>query len=53
MKAGDIEAAKKSAAQTGLELSLFGLCEESGQLFPFGDNLEQIAAQSKADALAY
>lgn len=53
MKACDVEGAKKVAAMTGLELSLFGLCEETGQLFHFGDNLEQIAAQSKADALAY
>lgn len=53
MKAGDIEAAKKAAAQTGLELALYGLCEETGKMFPFGDNLAQIAAQSKADALAY
>lgn len=53
MKACDIEAAKKAAAQTGLELALYGLCEETGKMFPFGDNLAQIAAQSKADALAY
>lgn len=53
MKACDIEAAKKAAAQTGLELALYGLCEETGKLFPFGDNLAQIAEQSKADALAY
>lgn len=53
MKAGDLEGAKKVAATTGLELSLYGLCEETGELFVFGNNLEQIAAQSKADALAY
>lgn len=53
MKAGDVEGAKKVAATTGLELSLYGLCEETGELFVFGNNLEQIAAQSKADALAY
>lgn len=51
MKACNVDAAKKAAAKTGLELSLYGLCEETGSLFQFDDNIEQIAAQSKADAL--
>lgn len=51
MKACNIEAAKKAAAKSRLELSLYGLCEETGKLFVFGNNLEQIAAQRRADAL--